>query len=184
MGHSIAFVGDAFYVADTTNIVGNAYQLQLKRIETDGTITTVIDALPGAMVSAPVLATGAGDLRVVYADVSRPVGAYVLQKVDARGGAVGSATALDSGGAPHYYGAATAIAMGTDIVALLSAAVDNALTMMRIGATGATVTPPFTVAKWPDYSYPLALARRGSEVVVVWFSGVRGSRIRIARVTP
>ena len=183
--HSVAFAGDAFYAATSAATSSNPYQLRLKRIETDGSFTTVIDALPGVMANVPMVVPGAGDLRVVFANnpgsVNSAIG-FMLQKLDERGAALGPATPLD---ATNRHGQVTPLAMGADTVALLSAGSGNALEMTRIGATGAVATPAFIVAQWPPHNgYQLAMARRGSEVLVAWGPGLRGPGIRIARVTP
>jgi hypothetical protein len=177
-----AYVGDAFYVATPTDSLTNASQLRLQRVETDGTPTTSVDALPGVEAWSPSLVTGAADLRVVY--FSQPTGpspdgyGVVWQKLGLAGDATSPAILL--GGPDDYVG--SAVALGDDTVAAVAGG--TTLQIAHVDGQGNVVTPLYPIVTATD-SYPdwYAIVRRGSDVVVAWKPDLRGS-VGIARVAP
>ena len=186
---SAAWVGDAFYVA----VTNPSDQLRLVRVGADGTVGTVINALPGVKARRVRLTTGAGDLRVVYAQ-EIDVGTTETWKMYWQKLAPTGAAATDpvllwgplsfSGGS---FDVAGPVAFDGDTVALLlsNGASGVAIQAVRIGPSGTIVTAPFTVGQHP---YPLTargtdqlLARRGTEAIVGWPTD---RDIRTARLAP
>ena len=178
---SASWVGDAFYVAYTDP----ADQIRLVRVGADGTVGTVIKALPGVKARDLCLVSGATNLRVVYtqetvaADFTSTWKAY-WQKVAGTGAALTDPIILP--GPKNYPALGGAVAFDGDTVALLLATSgnpDNGFQAVRVGPSGAIVTPPVTVAQRPFALGGSAdLARRGTEAVASWNTE---SGIRIAR---
>ena len=93
---------------------------------------------------------------------------------------IGPATRVDT-----YAALGGAVAFDGDTVALLLATsgnTDNGFQAVRVGPSGAIVTPPVTVAQRPfALGGSAGLARRGTEAVASWNTE---SGIRIARLAP
>ena len=181
----------AAYAAGAFYVVAPAYDaadppMRMVRIETDGTVGTGVDVLPGAGAKQLTLVTGADDLRAVYRG---PVASgstdstIFFQKIAATGASASDPVALATGS--FHDGASGAFAFGTDTVAVLSAAGPGLLDGVRIGGNGQIATPLFPIM---GSSRGLAghvaeqnVARLGSDIVGVWYTS---SGTRLARVTP
>ncbi len=180
-----AYASGAFYV------VAPAYDaadppMRMVRIETDGTVGTGVDVLPGAGAKQLTVVAGADDLRVVY---RKPVAsgstdsAIVFQKIAATGASASGPVVLATGSS--YDGASGAFAFGTDTVAVLSTAAPGTLDGVRIGGNGQIATPLFPImGSWSGLAGHVAeqnVARVGSDIVGLWYTS---TGIRLARVTP
>jgi len=188
--HGFAFVGDAFFAAIAAGSATNRGQIRVQRIETDGTPTTVVDALTGVNATSVAPVACAGSLCLVY-DALPPGtapptgGAFQLVRIDATGAGVGN-IALVSYNVEHHYAWATPVPIGGDIVTVLGGAPDDVLGVARWPATLSAGLPPTletVITRWPGQArYVPAIAVRGPDLVVAWGPAPK-DRIRIARVT-
>jgi hypothetical protein len=180
-----AYAGGAFYVAAPAYDAADP-PMRMVRIETDGTVGTGVDVLPGTGAKQLTVVAGADDLRVVY---RKPVAsgstdsAIIFQKIAATGASASDPIVLAT---PSFYdGASGAFAFGTDTVAVLSTAGPGTLDGVRIGGNGQIATPLFPImGSWRGLAGHVAeqnVARVGSDIVALWYTS---SGIRLARVTP
>ena len=185
---SAAYVGDAFYVAVSIAPSFSQAELHLRRVETDGRATTMIQALPGVNAWNAALVTGANELRVMYAGPmpgAAPANTWgvMWQKVGATGDALSSPVVL--GAVPPYSGPIQGVALGADTVVLIGR--DNATSLFaaRIGGDGGVITSPFRIMALPIGFYwadvTPGIVRVSSEAIVAWH---RFAGIELARIAP
>jgi hypothetical protein len=183
---SVAWTGDAFTIAlpvqaITQGIYANV--VRLLQVNADGTLTTIGDILKGEFYEAPVVVSGAGDIRLVYvgSEPGRPFqgSAIVWRQIGKMGQSLTGAVTL--GTAALYVDPTRATAFGSDTIVMLNNAYQDELTLADVGGTGALSY--ITVARSPTNDiYMYDMVRRGPEVVVGWIHG-QGA-LTLARVTP
>ena len=183
-----AWIADAFYLVSplaTWDMQGTTQQvIRVQRVSAGG-LAVVADILKNQSAFGPVLASGAGDLRLVYAGLY-PGGtpedqqAIVWRRLGFGGELVGQPLALAT--YPPFTGILRATAVGDDTVVLLSAADRGALGLARVTLDGRFVRMFDAIAQSPAYGfYDMAMVRRGPELVVGW---TWGNQLTLARVVP
>jgi hypothetical protein len=167
---SATFADGAFYFLDS---IQSSSSNSLVRVETDGTVASPIDILPGIGSGNMMLVPGAPDLRVVYPSVCG--GPYcgtfnglVWQKLTSTGDAVAPPVTLTSDSIAYT----TAIGFGEDTLIAFTAShnypAPSSLSLMHIDSNGAPVEPTFSFFSTPIGAQPFALASTGSDVVAAF----------------
>ena len=181
--HGLTFAGDAFQAA----VVTADGSIRVQRIETDGTPTTVVDALPGTRATSVAPVACNGGLCLVYGGILpapyHDGAGYMWQQIDATG-AGGNTVGFLAFDSVHDYQWAASLALGgSETVTVLGGASDNSLGVTHTSSLGAPLTFDTPIARWPDArTSELGIALRGRDLLVAWGSPLR-NRIRIARVS-
>lgn len=179
-----AWTGDAFTIVVPFETPGDyTTVVHLLRLTSDGTLSTIGDILRDEFVYAPVVVTGASDIRLVYmgtppggSQFDRPT--VLWREVGAMGELLSGAVSL--GATPRYVSTLRAVAFGADTVTLLNGAYQEQLSIARLDATLALSN--LDVAKTPiDDLQVYDMVRRGPDVIVGWLTG---AGLTLARLTP
>ncbi len=181
---SAVFTGDAFLVAQRAwsgvNVV---------RVGVDGVVGTTQQ--PAVSESEyPQISWNGTDGRIVYADfTSGPK--ITWRRISGTGAGLGAPVDIAFGaGTPPVYDPCPVLPIGGDTAVLLGGytggtGMAKALDVMRVSATGATLTAPFPVDHEPPSEIRYRLVQRGSDAIVAWISaGQYPGGIGLARVQP
>jgi hypothetical protein len=184
---SAVWVRDTFYAAATLQRSAGDYRglIRLVRLPPGGTQTSSDILTDENVYSAPALASGAGDLTVVYNGVP-PGGvdgqdyAVLWRRLGPSGEALSYPAVV--GVSPYLYGSSRSVAFTADtLVAINGSYINGLITLVHLASDGQTVAPVYNIARSPYYYLgSFAMVRRGSDVVVGWLR----EGLSLARVTP
>ena len=162
------FADGAFYFLDS---IQSSSSNSLVRIETDGTVGSPIDILPGVGYGSMVLVPGAADLRILYPSTCATTycgppdfNGLVWQKITSTGDAVAPPVTLTS----DFIGDTTAIGFGDDTIIAFREITNNGPTpasLMHVDQNGALVEPTFSFSKTANAAPPFVIASTGPDIV-------------------
>jgi hypothetical protein len=194
-----AFTGNGFLVGTETEVIGGGvYNAYVARIGLDGKVAGATTPAGTGFTAGNQawVAWSGSQARAVYgvptptATDRRATSANWIV-LDQTGQATGPSVLLPpmSNGATTI--SATAAGIGDDtVIALLGENSDigrgTRLDVMRVSATGATVTAPFNVVADAEGIAAVTLTTVGTDLIVAWIGGYSSTspRLGIARVTP
>jgi hypothetical protein len=185
--HGFTFAGDAFFAAVVVGTPANPGQIRVQRIETDGTPTTVVDALRDVNATFVVPFACDSDLCLNYnarfpGATDDANTAFQWTKVDANGIGANFISILTFPGDSYRW--AAPLMLGGDVVTVLGGAPDDTLDVARSSVNGGlSLNLASTIIRYGGQSTTVpALAVRGSDLLVAWGPAPRG-HMRIARVS-